>query len=182
MIWQFPTLMALQSADNLERAAIQQRVIESSLEGTVPEHVLERNIETSNPFSEAYWFPEQASTFAQGVDNLYMYIFWVSLIFFVAIVVVTVYFCIVYRRKNGVIDPQPSPSHNTNIEILWSVLPSILLVYMFIRGAETFWEMKVPKADSEESKSSPTNMVGNSSTPMVTPPRNCTWCRTNRWF
>ena len=150
MIWQFPTLMALQSADNLERAAIQQRVIESSLEGTVPEHVLERNIETSNPFSEAYWFPEQASTFAQGVDNLYMYIFWVSLIFFVAIVVVTVYFCIVYRRKNGVIDPQPSPSHNTNIEILWSVLPSILLVYMFIRGAETFWEMKVPKADSEE--------------------------------
>ena len=151
MIWQFPTLMALQqSTDALQKSVIKQRVIESSLEGTVPEHVLERNIETSNPFSEAYWFPEKASEFAPAVDSLFMYIFWVSLIFFVAIVAVTVYFCIVYRRKNGVIDPQPSSSHNTTIEVLWSVLPSILLVYMFIRGAETFWEMKIPKADSEE--------------------------------
>ena len=145
MIWQFPTLMALQTNEELK-----QRVIESSLKGTVPEHVLHRNIETTNPFSGAYWFPEQASTFAAGVDDLYMYIFWVSLWFFVAIVAVMVYFCFRYQRKNGVIDPQPSPSHNTNIEILWSVLPSILLVYMFVRGAETFWEMKVPKTNSEE--------------------------------
>lgn len=150
MIWQFPTLMAFQSAEVLERQAIKQRVIESSLDGTVPEHVLERNIETSNPFSQEYWFPEQASSFAESVDSLYMDIFWISLVFFVAIVAVMVYFCIVYRRKNGVIDPQPSSSHNTTIEILWSVLPSILLVYMFVEGAGTFWEMKVPKKDSEE--------------------------------
>ena len=145
MTWQIPTLMALQTTDELR-----QRVIESSLQGTVPEHVLHRNIETSNPFTQAYWFPEQASTFAESVDSLYMDIFWISLWFFVAIVVVMVYFCIVYRRKGGVIDPQPSSSHNTTIEILWSVLPSILLVYMFVEGASTFWEMKVPKTNSEE--------------------------------
>ena len=151
MIWQFPTLMAFfQSADNLERQAIKQRVIESSLEGTVPEHVLERNIETSNPFSGAYWFPEQASEFAPAVDDLFMFIFWVSLVFFLAIVGAMVYFCFRYKRKNGVIAPEPSTSHNTNIEVLWSVIPSIFLVYMFYIGAGTFWEMKIPKADSEE--------------------------------
>ena len=151
MIWQFPTLMALQqSTEALQKNLITQRVIDSSLEGTVPPHALERNIETSNPFSQAYWFPEQASEFAPAVDSLFMDIFWISLVFFVAIVAVMVYFCVVYRRKNGVIDPQPSSSHNTTIEILWSVLPSILLVYMFVKGAGTFWEMKTPRPDSEE--------------------------------
>ena len=79
-----------------------------------------------------------------------MDIFWISLVFFVAIVGFMVYFCFKYRRKDGVIDPQPSSSHNTTIEILWSVLPSILLVYMFVEGAGTFWEMKVPRENSEE--------------------------------
>ena len=118
MTWQIPTLMALQTTDELR-----QRVIESSLQGTVPEHVLHRNIETSNPFTQAYWFPEQASTFAESVDSLYMDIFWISLWFFVAIVVVMVYFCIVYRRKGGVIDPQPSSSHNTTCLLYTSPSP-----------------------------------------------------------
>ena len=145
MTWQFPTLMALQTTDKLK-----ERVTASSLEGPIPEHVLHRNIETSNPFSEAYWFQEQASAFAGDIDSLYMDIFWISLAFFVVIVAFMVYFCFKYRRKDGVIDPQPSSSHNTTIEILWSVLPSILLVYMFVEGANTFWEMKVPKTNSEE--------------------------------
>jgi len=145
MTWQFPNLIALQSTEDLK-----QRVIESSLQGPVPESSIHRSIETSNPFSEAYWFPEQASTFAGDVDSLYMDIFWISLAFFIAIVVVMVYFCVRYRRKGGVIAPEPSSSHNTTIEILWSVLPSILLVYMFVEGGKTFWEMKIPKADSEE--------------------------------
>lgn len=145
MNWQYPILMALQSTDELRK-----RVIDSSLPGTVPEHALHRNVETSNPFSQAYWFPEQASEFAEGVDSLFMDIFWISLVFFIAIVVVMVYFCIRYRRVGNVIAPQPSSSHNTTIEILWSVLPSILLVYMFVEGAGTFWEMKIPKPESEE--------------------------------
>ena len=145
MTWQFPTLMALQTTDKMK-----ERVIASSLEGPIPEHVLHRSIETSNPFSEAYWFQEPASEFAGAIDSLYMDIFWISLVFFVAIVGFMVYFCFKYRRRDGVIDPQPSASHNTTIEILWSVLPSILLVYMFVEGAGTFWEMKVPKPNAEE--------------------------------
>ena len=99
---------------------------------------------------QEYWFQREASSFAGDVDSLYMDIFYISLVFFIAIVGFMVYFCIRYKRKDGVIDPQPSSSHNTTIEILWSVLPSILLVYMFVEGAKTFWEMKVPKPDSEE--------------------------------
>ena len=145
MNWQFLNLLALQTTQELT-----ERVQDSSTSGSVPPGSIHRSIETSNPFSEAYWFPEQASSYASSIDGLYMDIFWISLVFFIAIVAVMVYFCFKYRRKDGVIDPQPSSSHNTTIEILWSVLPSILLVYMFVEGAGTFWQMKIPKPNAEE--------------------------------
>lgn len=101
-------------------------------------------------WDSSYWFPEQASAFAEKVDFLYMAVFWISTIFFALIIGVMVYFMIKYRRKNGVIAPQPSTSHNTAIEILWSVLPSIILVWIFYYGAEGFFEMRVPTDDCEE--------------------------------
>lgn len=140
--------MLAQSNDNLEE--LRKRTEAISLDGTqVPDSALVRE-GTSNPFSTSYWFPEQASSFAGEVDFLYMAIFWISLVFFVAIVATMVYFCIKYRRKDGVIAPEPSPSHNTAIEILWSVLPSILLVWMFYVGAESYFNMRTPREDAEE--------------------------------
>ena len=98
----------------------------------------------------SYWFPRQASEFAAEVDFLNYAIFWISTIFFAAICGVMFYFCWKYRRKGGVIDPQPSSSHNTAIEILWSVLPSIILVWIFYYGAESYFEMRIPREDAEE--------------------------------
>ncbi len=140
--------MLAQSTDNLEE--LRKRTAAISLDGTtVPDSALVRD-GTSNPFSTEYWFPTQASSFAAEVDFLYMAVFWISLVFFVAIVGVMIYFCIKYRRKGDVIAPQPSPSHNTAIEILWSVLPSILLVWIFYVGAESYFDMRIPREDAEE--------------------------------
>ena len=154
MNWQLPLVLAQaateKAKDNLEELRARTEAV--SIDGTtVPDHALARPADsTSNPFATEYWFPEQASEFAAEVDYLYMAIFWISLVFFVGIVGVMVYFCIKYRRKGDVIDPQPSTSHNTAIEILWSVLPSILLVWMFYVGAESFFNMRTPREDSEE--------------------------------
>ena len=147
MNWQLPLMLAQDSPND-----IKQRVMDTTLEGTrVPETSLIRE-GTSNPFVAEYWFPEQASSFAGEVDYLFMGIFWISLVFFVAIVGVMIYFCIKYRRKDGVIAPEPSSSHNTAIEILWSVLPSILLVWMFYVGADSYFKMRIPKDNAEEIK------------------------------
>lgn len=140
--------MLAQSNDNLEELRTRTEAI--SLDGTrVPDSSLVRE-GTSNPFATEYWFPKQASSFAAEVDFLYMAIFWISLVFFVAIVASMIYFCVKYRRKGSAIEPLPSPSHNTAIEILWSVLPSILLVWMFYVGAESYFNMRVPREDAEE--------------------------------
>ena len=147
MNWYLPLILAQDTTEKLR-----ERVENTTISGTtVPDSAIHRD-GTSNPFATEYWFPEQASSFAGEVDYLFMGIFWISLIFFVGIVGVMTYFCIVYRRKGDVIDPQPSSSHNTAIEILWSVLPSILLVWMFYVGAESYFNMRIPKDDAEEIK------------------------------
>ena len=139
MNWQLPTLFG-------QTKTILERVQETTLPGTaVPQSSIERP-ETG----VTYWFPEQASSFAKGVDDLYMFIFWVSTVFFVAIVAAMVYLVFKYRRKGSEIVVEPSSSHNTNLEIAWSVLPSILLVPMFWWGATGYFEMRVPRADAEE--------------------------------
>jgi cytochrome c oxidase subunit 2 len=144
MNWFPPTLIA-QSNEEISKI-----VSGMNNDTSVPAHAIERPEGTAGWYSSEYWFPEAASDFAPNVDWLYMYIFWISLIFFAAIVGAMVHFCIKYRRKDGNLETEPSPSHNTNLEIAWSVGPSILLVVMFWYGAEGFFNMRIPRADAEE--------------------------------
>jgi cytochrome c oxidase subunit 2 len=97
----------------------------------------------------SYWFPEVASTFAKDVDSLFMLIFWVSLIFFVGIVGTMVYFVIKYRARPGH-TVEKSPSHNTALEIAWSVLPGFLLIWFFVDGARGYFNQRVIPGDSEQ--------------------------------
>ena len=100
-----------------------------------------------------YWFPEQASAFAHEIDSLYYVIFWLSTIFFVGIVGFMCYFCWKYRRIGGLkgeIKPLKSSSHNTPLEIIWSVIPSVILIYIFWVGATGYFKMRVPTDDCEE--------------------------------
>jgi len=143
MNWQLPTLLG--QTDTAK--TVLERVQDTTLPGTtVPQSSIERP-ETG----VGYWFPEQASSFAGGVDDLYMFILWVSTVFFIAIVVAMVYLCLKYKRpKSGEIVVEPSSSHNTNLEIAWSVLPSILLVPMFWWGATGYFDSRIPADDAEE--------------------------------
>jgi cytochrome c oxidase subunit 2 len=143
----FPLLLQTANED------IIKRLEETTLSGTkVPPEAIEHQGASSFTqfWDSSYWFPEQASTFASSVDYLYMWIFWVSTIFFIAIVFAMVYFCVKYRRKDGKIEPLPSSSHNTLVEIAWSVGPSVLLVYMFFSGASGYFDSRVASETSEE--------------------------------
>ncbi len=108
------------------------------------------NIPEAPPWIQSsYWFPEQASSFASNIDFLFYAIFWVSLFFFVAMVGAMTYFVIKYRARPGHA-VEKSPSHNTLLEIAWSVLPSFLLIWFFIEGANGFFKMRVPPGDAEQ--------------------------------
>ena len=97
----------------------------------------------------SYWFPQQASTFAKDVDFLFYAIFYVCALFFIGIIVAMVYFVIKYRRRPGHTS-QPSPSHNTALEIAWSILPGFILIWFFVEGANGWFYQKIVPTDAEE--------------------------------
>ncbi|MCA8988455.1 MAG: cytochrome c oxidase subunit II [Planctomycetaceae bacterium] len=94
-------------------------------------------------------FPEQNSTFAESVDSLYYFIFWLSAVFFVLIIGLMVYFMMKYRRVEGQ-EPEKSPSHNTPLEVSWSVLPGFLVLFIFAWGFNTYVDMRTPPNDAYE--------------------------------
>lgn len=101
------------------------------------------------PADAPFWFPYQASPFAADVDFLYLAIYWICVVFFVLIVGAMCYLVVKYRRQPGV-GPQPSPSHNTVLELAWSILPSILLAWMFWEGARGYYASQTIPEGAEE--------------------------------
>ena len=88
-------------------------------------------------------FPVPASDFAKDVDGMYAFIFWISLFFFIVINTLMVYFVMKYRRKGNRL-PEKSPSHHMGMELAWTILPSFVLVYMFVSGAFGYLRMRTP--------------------------------------
>lgn len=98
---------------------------------------------------ERFWFRETGSTFAGSTDAVYNYIFWVSAIFFVPIVAMVVVFGIKYRRSKVGEVAEVSPSHNTALELTWSVTPAILMAIMFFWGFKAYMDKLVAPVDAE---------------------------------
>jgi cytochrome c oxidase subunit 2 len=87
------------------------------------------------------FMPSPASSVAEGVDRVFALIFWVSAFFLALIVLVTVVFVLRYRRRASRPDPEPSPSHDTRLELLWTGIPLVLVLVMFVMSTRTYLRM-----------------------------------------
>lgn len=93
------------------------------------------------------WLPVAASKTAKEVDAMFNFIMWINYIFTGIIGFLMVFFCIKYRRRPGVRADQ-TITHNTPLEIFWSVVPTILCAIMFWGGYTTFLDMRTPPSDA----------------------------------
>ncbi len=92
-------------------------------------------------------FPEAASSFASEVDALYLFIVAVSAFFTVAVSAAVVFFAFRYRRKH----PEEIGAHiegSLPLELLWSIIPTIIAMVMFAWGAKLYYEMRRAPAES----------------------------------
>lgn len=94
-----------------------------------------------------FWMPVAASELAREVDATFNFIMWINYVFTALILVLLVVFVVKYRRRPGVVADQ-SITHNTPIEIVWSVLPTILVAVIFWQGYVTFLDLKTPPKDA----------------------------------
>ena len=92
--------------------------------------------------------PAEGSEFAGKVDDLYMFLVWMSLFFFVLVAVLAVYSVIKFRHKAGNVTPHIS--HNTALELTWTTIPLLICVGVFFWGFRGFLEASVPPSDAME--------------------------------
>lgn len=99
--------------------------------------------------SNGLWFPDAASNFAEEVDSTYDMILWISVVFFIGILIPLIYFPLKYWQAKGG-KATSRVRHNNVLEISWSVLPSFLLIVMFVRGSWGFLDQReVPTGAAE---------------------------------
>ena len=79
------------------------------------------------------WLPTSASTFAEGVDFTLWLATIISVISCILIGFLLIYFVIKYKRKTDN-DPTPAITHDSFLETLWTIIPTILCIVIFIYG------------------------------------------------
>jgi cytochrome c oxidase subunit 2 len=90
-------------------------------------------------------FPEQASSFAQEVDLLYLFLIALTTFFSVIIAVAGSIFMIKYRRRRA--DEIPKQLEGAmKLEITWTVIPFIISMVIFAWGAKLYYQIYQPPA------------------------------------
>ncbi|MGC9341308.1 MAG: cytochrome c oxidase subunit II [Bacteroidales bacterium] len=89
-----------------------------------------------------------ASNFVGKVDAAFMFIIGVSLVFLVGLTALMIIFIIKYNRKKNKKPTQYEGS--LKLELLWTIIPTILVLFMFYFGWAGWRPMKDPPKDAFE--------------------------------
>lgn len=83
-----------------------------------------------------------ASTFVEGVDNAFVFILGIAFFFLIGITTVMILFLVRYNKKRN---PKPIQNEGNNtLEVIWTVVPLILVLGMFYYGYVGWAPMKRP--------------------------------------
>jgi cytochrome c oxidase subunit II len=93
--------------------------------------------------------PIQGTAYAREVDVLFMFIFWLSAALFIGIAAALGWFIWKYRRR-GSVAPTPNISHNTTLEVVWSVVPLLICIGIFFWGLAGYIHATVPPGEAME--------------------------------
>lgn len=97
------------------------------------------------------FLPPQSSTLAAEVDWLWDFIFVTSTIFFVLVGGAILYFIWKYRRRQQG-ELTSGVDHNTTVEVLWTAIPTIIILFVFLWGFQGYLKMHVVPGDAIEIK------------------------------
>lgn len=90
------------------------------------------------------------SNFVSGVDTAFIFILGVSLFFLVGITAVIIYFIVKYNRKKNPVAEEIEGSNK--LEIIWTVIPTILVLIMFWLGWRSYAPMRIIPKDAMKVK------------------------------
>ena len=95
------------------------------------------------------WIPEVASNLAPKVEGVLLFITILSVIFFLLISALLIVFAVKYRRRREN-EETPYITGNETLELIWTVIPTILLMVIFVYAYVVYKDMRTPPADATE--------------------------------
>jgi cytochrome c oxidase subunit II len=94
-------------------------------------------------------FPDQASTLAPQVDNLYFFLIAVTAFFAILVVILVAYFAVKYRDDTGQRVGAPITG-SVPLEIGWSLIPFIVAMAIFVYATVVYFNIVRPPAETLE--------------------------------
>ena len=95
-----------------------------------------------------FWLDPPASTSAQNHDLVFYALLSVMGFFFFLVVAIMLTFVVLYRRRKGQTYETP-PTHNTPLEIFWTVIPLALVIGFFVIGLRYYVDLESPPAGAD---------------------------------
>ncbi len=88
-------------------------------------------------------FPEQASTNAASVDQLYFFLLALAAFFTLLVAAMVITFAVKYRRRSP--DDRPARIHGSiQLELAWTIIPLLLSLVAFYWGAKVYFDLSRP--------------------------------------
>jgi cytochrome c oxidase subunit 2 len=97
----------------------------------------------------SFWFPTASSTSAPQTDWLFDVILAITIFFMLLIVGLMGTFLVLYRRRPGH-KAERTSTHMTSLELTWTIIPSILAIFIFYFGISGYIDVRTPPADAHE--------------------------------
>jgi cytochrome c oxidase subunit 2 len=73
-----------------------------------------------------WYFQSPGSQLARDIDNLHQYVMWLIIVIFVAVFGFMFWACYAHRKSKG--HPAEQFHENTTVELLWTIIPAVILV------------------------------------------------------
>ena len=88
-----------------------------------------------------WWLPEDVSTYGKDIDFLFHLIYYITGATFVLVAAALIAFLVLYRHKEG---RRATYTHgNTTLEIVWTVVPTLILVVLTFLSVPTWARIKM---------------------------------------
>ncbi len=94
-------------------------------------------------------FDVRAATFAADVEQAFWVNFWISIVLFLSVVAPMIYFAWKYNANKVKNEDVENVTHNTALEIAWTLIPTAMLMVLFYYGYTSMQVLRTMPAESE---------------------------------
>ena len=85
--------------------------------------------------------PRGVTDISRKIYDLHMLIFWVCVAIGIVVFGAMIYSIVTYRKSQGAV-PDTTMVHNTKVEVVWTIIPVLILIAMAVPAARTLVEIE----------------------------------------